>query len=75
MDAGERIAHRKVVIANLTMCKQTFFCIRPKSLFVFIVLSTISLKNYPADNVILITLDGLRWQEVFRGLDIRLVSI
>ena len=27
-----------------------------------------------ADNVVLITLDGLRWQELFRGLDIRLAS-
>ena len=27
-----------------------------------------------ADNVVLITLDGLRWQELFRGLDIRLGS-
>ena len=74
MDTGERFGHRKVVIVNLTMCKQTFFCIRPKSLLVFVVLLTISLKNYPADNVILITLDGLRWQEVFRGLDVRLAS-
>jgi len=32
-------------------------------------LSLTSLAASAADNVLLITLDGLRWQEVFRGLD------
>ena len=28
----------------------------------------------PAENVILVTFDGLRWQEMFSGLDMRLVN-
>ena len=32
-------------------------------------LATVSLSAAAADNVVLITFDGLRWQEVFAGID------
>lgn len=33
-----------------------------------------SQQLYAADNLIFITIDGLRWQEVFRGIDLRLAT-
>ena len=54
------------------MYKRSLFCIRPKDTFIFLLLFVFSMNAFPADNVIFITLDGLRWQEVFRGIDVRL---
>ena len=54
------------------MYRRLLFCIRPKDTFVFLLLFVFSMNAFPADNVIFITLDGLRWQEVFRGIDARL---
>jgi hypothetical protein len=34
----------------------------------------VSQSVYAAENVVLITLDGLRWQELFRGLDANLAN-
>jgi hypothetical protein len=39
-----------------------------------VVLFSIPLSTQAADNVVLITFDGLRWQELFRGLDRELAS-
>lgn len=41
---------------------------------VLLLLLTVGLRAQAADNVVLITLDGLRWQELFRGLDKRLAE-
>ena len=36
--------------------------------------SLLSLNSKAADNVVLVTLDGLRWQEVFSGADKNLIE-
>ena len=36
--------------------------------------STLFAQRYKTENVIIITLDGLRWQEVYRGADSTLIN-
>lgn len=43
-------------------------------LTVLILLYTISFAQAPAENIIIITLDGMRWQEVFTGADSGLIK-
>src|SRR5262245_24221989 len=45
-------------------------------LIIALLLLQLALPSFsaPADNVILVTADGLRWQEVFRGADDRLLG-
>lgn len=37
-------------------------------------MASVALAERPAQNLILVTVDGLRWQEVFRGMDERLLN-
>lgn len=46
--------------------------IRCVSIIVLMLLASIATARQPAQNLILVTVDGLRWQEVFRGMDERL---
>jgi hypothetical protein len=41
---------------------------------VVVAASLLSLNSKAADNVVLVTLDGLRWQEVFSGADKNLID-
>jgi len=41
--------------------------------FFIILLNTVSIAQPPAKNVIVITIDGIRWQEIFRGADASLL--
>lgn len=42
--------------------------------FLLCVALVANVQAQPAQNVILVTLDGVRWQEVFRGIDARLAA-
>ena len=42
--------------------------------FMMCLLASVALAERPAQNLILVTVDGLRWQEVFRGMDERLLN-
>lgn len=46
--------------------------IRCVCIFVLSLLAAVAAAERPAQNLILVTVDGLRWQEVFRGMDERL---
>ena len=59
---------------------QTDFIMFKKSIFcaffgLFLIqTSSLSAQDYKTENIILITLDGMRWQEVFKGADSLLVD-
>ena len=46
----------------------------PVLLFAMLPLAAAVAQESPAQNLILVTLDGVRWQEMFRGLDPRLAA-
>ena len=37
--------------------------------FLFVFLMTLAASSQPVENIIIVTTDGLRWQEVFQGMD------
>lgn len=43
-------------------------------LLLFIILPVLGLRAQPSEHVILVTFDGLRWQDVFRGADTSLMK-
>lgn len=43
-------------------------------IFMLSLLASMAVADRPAQNLILVTVDGLRWQEVFRGMDERLLN-
>ncbi|WP_018275353.1 alkaline phosphatase family protein [Teredinibacter turnerae] len=45
-----------------------------KNRFLALLLLTLCLPVYASDNLILVTIDGLRWQEVFHGIDSSLAT-
>lgn len=45
-----------------------------KELLILLILALFASSTQAADNVVLITFDGLRWQELFRGLDPQLAE-
>lgn len=49
--------------------RKSILCV---SVIVLMLSATIATAGQPAQNLILVTVDGLRWQEVFRGMDERL---
>jgi len=58
-------------MSNLPSCKSLLF---PLLLSAIAVAPALAQPETSAQNVLLVTLDGLRWQEVFRGLDDRLAA-
>jgi hypothetical protein len=40
-----------------------------KKIFLILVLFTVTSKAQQAENIIIITTDGFRWQEAFKGMD------
>lgn len=48
--------------------------VRCFTLCLFSLLASVAVAERPAQHLILVTVDGLRWQEVFRGMDERLLN-
>ncbi len=49
--------------------RNIFFC-----LLTFLSLSVCAQKQNRTENIVLITLDGMRWQEIFSGAEKRLIT-
>ena len=44
-------------------------------LSVFLMTAVVCLSQQPIQNLIIVTTDGLRWQEVFKGMDTAIANI
>ena len=42
---------------------------KPVSVFIALLIIQISFAQYKTENLVIVTLDGMRWQEVFKGVD------
>jgi hypothetical protein len=40
---------------------------KPVSVFIALLIIQISLAQHKTENLVIVTLDGMRWQEVFKG--------